>query len=1075
MTKERNDASTEEVREVKRAIGSYLRSIGSEQSGYILFMVLFVLFVVSLVGIMLIVVGTSEVNVASRSQMMEQAYTVAEAGVNRAVVQMTADSSIAGTKQGQYGDDPEGPETLQWSGSGTLGEKRQGLNGYGEYVVSIHYDTRNPTETASQGLGDSFYKLVISTGKYTWAGKSVERTIEAKIYIPAGYQDVYDQAFDYCIFNGLNQRNDELGNWPSGENSNDFTTFPTGKFTLDGATPYVVDPSDPASISYPPKGALYTRGNISLEFESGLGTPRGRDILLVRGNVVATNNLTIKSAGSHYTDIDFNRYLVGDTKKTPTGNLIAGIDGTGDATVTTGTGHSSDLKIWGAVCAGQNVTINGTSYSRFNILGGLIAGGNVLLNRDSGRYDKTLTVGPILSCGSTVVNNVISGTTKIDSITAGKDGGPTELKDTSNKTLLRSKNLGVALVSGDHPVMVKGESPYNAKDANGKPIEHFSIISSGEVVGISLKEQLVLGDIGRGRGIKAGCGQNDKFPEGYVPYPDASQSQLNYGVWLWFQRDRCTIGNIQSYGRVNIEDYMPNPQVGRASITAGTDGGVTNPVGVFWRLAGTKGLGGNKGKVSSNRGIVVDAEHGCNISMGELWSGGSIKLTTGSIKVAKFDAVGNITVTSVKGLTCPSKTGTISAGGLVTIIGNEDVNTSTILSNSDVTLTSAVHLDINGAIKAMGNVSFTSAAGSSTDTVATGIWGRDVTVTRNSGKGSGGIKIGAIPGYEPDSIRATGTVTLNAAANQQISVGFIQTGSPPLITPWPGTVKWTGKPTQPPPWSEARLPDPISVNTPDLPAAPPAPVSGHGINPDDSLPYEVDLLGKAGLDLPVRLPEPNWWHFLAAAASDDLAPEPNLPHILLDGGPKEVTGDQDGSKNGVIEFLWQPSTDEPGSEGYSDNETVYQDDPNVTVEVVVKDWGNFKHNTLQFRGTLVSKGPVKIDASGAKWGPNPLPNKPAKIVNVMNVISGSDITFTDVGSINNVKCLAFHLYAGKNIVFQRGEIRGDTQFYGSFTAGNKVVFNTERLFERCIFKWSRWEIDPAGWIPEFKVLSWREV
>jgi hypothetical protein len=32
-----------------------------------------------------------------------------------------------------------------------------------------------------------------------------------------------------------------------------------------------------------------------------------------------------------------------------------------------------------------------------------------------------------------------------------------------------------------------------------------------------------------------------------------------------------------------------------------------------------------------------------------------------------------------------------------------------------------------------------------------------------------------------------------------------------------------------------------------------------------------------------------------------------------------------------------------------------------------------------------------------------------------------------------------------------------------------------RLFENCTFRWSPWNIDLAGWLSTFKVLSWREI
>ncbi|MBK5094021.1 MAG: hypothetical protein JJE48_10975, partial [Actinobacteria bacterium] len=68
-----------------RAVKKVLKNLSDDQCGYVLFLALFVLLIVSLVGVALIVVGTSEVNLSARSKMMERAYSIAEAGIDRGV------------------------------------------------------------------------------------------------------------------------------------------------------------------------------------------------------------------------------------------------------------------------------------------------------------------------------------------------------------------------------------------------------------------------------------------------------------------------------------------------------------------------------------------------------------------------------------------------------------------------------------------------------------------------------------------------------------------------------------------------------------------------------------------------------------------------------------------------------------------------------------------------------------------------------------------------------------------------------------------------------------------------------
>jgi len=54
-------------------------------------------------------------------------------------------------------------------------------------------------------------------------------------------------------------------------------------------------------------------------------------------------------------------------------------------------------------------------------------------------------------------------------------------------------------------------------------------------------------------------------------------------------------------------------------------------------------------------------------------------------------------------------------------------------------------------------------------------------------------------------------------------------------------------------------------------------------------------------------------------------------------------------------------------------------------------------------------------------------------------------------------------------------IASQHDFFGSFTAGDKVVYNSNSLWENTTFKWSRWALDPVAWAPPFRVLDWKEL
>jgi hypothetical protein len=290
--------------------------------------------------------------------------------------------------------------------------------------------------------------------------------------------------------------------------------------------------------------------------------------------------------------------------------------------------------------------------------------------------------------------------------------------------------------------------------------------------------------------------------------------------------------------------------------------------------------------------------------------------------------------------------------------------------------------------------------------------------------------IGTISGN--DSIRATGDVTLDAASGKSISLSDVRmhTGETYQSCTMTGGTRVDD--------DNLGLPTEIDVTPPTVP-------------PPPAVPPQVDMLTEAGLLELVRLPEPNWWHFMNAAIEDNKA-NPARPHMLVEGG----AGDTNLNKPG-IQFQWLAGT-------YSTNETVY----NGSNAILYIDLLNWHGQKSPFTGTIASKGPIIIEAPGEGWVLDP--------EHELNLISGTDITFAGQGSTDAQGC-HFHFYAVHNIIFQSGTgVQKGATFYGSFTAGNKVeILAGSKQFQDCTFKWSRWGIDPAGWLPTFKVLSWREI
>ena len=96
----------------------------------------------------------------------------------------------------------------------------------------------------------------------------------------------------------------------------------------------------------------------------------------------------------------------------------------------------------------------------------------------------------------------------------------------------------------------------------------------------------------------------------------------------------------------------------------------------------------------------------------------------------------------------------------------------------------------------------------------------------------------------------------------------------------------------------------------------------------------------------------------------------------------------------------------------------------------------------------------------------------------LNIVSGNDIENRSDGLtlIKNAGA-QLHLWAAHDINFDYMQytLYANQNWYWSFTAGDKVKFNSNALFEDSTFSWSRWALDPVAWAPPFKVLDWREI
>lgn len=482
--------------------------VKSDESGYILILSLFVMVIATIIGMGLIVVGMNEFTLSNRTKLMDRAYDIAEAGVNRAAVQLKIDPGLStdnlvtdhlymvGTPQWPHGD-PAG-DTEEFEG--------------GHYNVTIWQSERTSPHDETQ---NPQYKVIRSTGKVESGGMTAQRTIEARI-ISGAPNIEYDASFDYCIYNGFNEEQGH-GTWPPGA-----TPTWVGSFTWDGYT---------ISEGRIPKGAIYTKGNINIPC-AVFGD------LNIIGNLVATDNITLKS------DWGFNN---GDNGINVTkGNIVAGLNrdaistpdrNTAYVTMNLSFGRSTAINVYGDnapdkgyIVAANDVIVDNEGSATFGAplqigakpgtnvsQGGIMAGDSVSITSNIALTlsGNGIQIGNVISGGKTVIRNT-SSTMNINNITAGKATDGTGIQVTADRTTnwlwwwIPSK---LTITGGD--------------------------ISAGKIVASSTSAKLDLGD------VKAG---SDSAGAGLVFTTDNVNNN--------------TIGNISSVGTISIPALVPPATTG---------------------------------------------------------------------------------------------------------------------------------------------------------------------------------------------------------------------------------------------------------------------------------------------------------------------------------------------------------------------------------------------------------------------------------------------------------------------------------------------------------------------------------
>lgn len=1001
--------------------------MANDESGYIMVMSIFVMIIMVIVGIVLIVVGMGELELSSRTNVMEKVYDIAEAGVSRGVLQARYDPDLVKEGEGYghvypYGSflDPLGTQRPQWK------MEAPAPFGGGTYTVEIWQDERHwfPNDE------DPNYKVIKSTGFYQKGSSSkysASRTVEARVRIDAWSED-YDAAFDYIIFNNDTSPGIISSSWADPWPG---STFYLGEFVWDAITPY-----QSGQEVHAPKGAIYTKGNMDLSTVLG-----GK--LEIRGNVVATGDILLSNTFDLNGGIDIR------------GNVVAGADSDWlDAAASTADFMSGGGNTLGAGDLDLRIRadVSGNT-DGIRVRGLLAAARDVRIWSTASWGLRTAVSVNGVRAGRDVT---IGGTSNLNLVTPVEVGKATGIycgRDLSSESTFvggldlgdvwTGRNVSCATSwAGDKIGWIRANSGVTLSTTS------FGTLRTGAIEAGSGGVQFnKTGSIISGIEMETGSRSDPAFEQGR-PYSIKSVGNVNLSLsgFSLGSFNYISLGSIISKGDISLD-----AQVGGSLSYLDLKKSVKAWGSVLLRSKQNVAVGADVGRsvVSRNSSVSI--------------------LSTGTIP-------GNITMS-----------GGILAGGDLSV-SNGSWWTWTRLRNVEALGSISIYaesmLEVNGAVRALGNASIDARGYMSTNSIRKGIWANDVNVALEQSWLS----------YRPrmyidhirdqndnrtgDCIKAQGNITLrpNPIGGYIIRHGIYMgsnTDRPPANPGW--VTRQTGRSYSASPDRNVHYGDGYGSREGNVTAAPvDNPAGGTPlIVPDVTAPaaptrgtstkettYDIDVPGAADLTGTAVFPQPNWGYFQTQASIDHAA-TPGVAHILKDTG-NVADGDYDNAAgNGQILFRWDSSTH------YGNKETVYNGNANVVLKIQALDWTG---KALDWEGTIVSKGNILIDNATSNWF--------VDYGNTLNIITGGGFFWAKPGLAlrlrNNSK---LHIYASREIDMSQATLAGlnQTELLGSFTAGWYVKFFSYSLYDEITWRWSRFNLDVEAWMPQYRVLSYREV
>ena len=1158
-------------KEMKPASKLRFKGLAKGDEGYILIMSLFVLLILSLIGLGLAVVSINEFNLSARTKLMDEAYVIADAGVNRMTIEMQANPAwTSGTPLVSPGN--------IYLAAGATAQSHLPNESFagGTYDVYLWQSEAFPL--------DPTYKVIVSTGKITRSGKTSERSIETRIIAGAGHSKDYDASFDYLIYNGMDSDGDGVGDtdaiWEPGDLGYITGTIPLGSFVWDGGTPDEV-------TGRSPKGAVYTRGSIKVP-TSLFGDAK------FLGNIVATDDITLQNAWAVHAAA--GGIVVGGPGITS--NVIAGLDNSGTAYINTTAvgGFATAIEVFGNVDAGTDVNVQSVAtigFLRPCQINGIKAGRDVNI-KGTANISKDMNVGNIVSGRRTDVDSRwLTGIT-IGTIFAGQDldgvgdGVGVDLDTAAASSILASNivSRGEVKAVADLAGIVLGTvtcGNNTSGDLGGTGLyfdmDWASGCSAGQVKSTGLVDLRAtrISTISTG-GIWAGTNNTSGVGGNGITWSGTVLSTINVDTWSGSgganDRSATARGNITAnmasgshitttrgmWSGSNIDlnggewvGFDDNIVIGGAVLAEGhvnlttgdnvtVNGSVTSEQWVkIWSIASV--LSGNNdininGNIYAGSAVIPDfvwyangipmwpnptapdrTESGWTVYVnnsndipafsdnlnitGAISSVGNVTVlgqdtiqtgaiaSNGNVRIShNYDWIGNSSNYILGSITAGGyidiysdveltggddsiHTSSLSAVGEIKVQGHDPIVTDSILSNSNVKIrstwkdiTCGNYIQNNGSIQCGGYLDWYGCAVNlePNSWISGGVWAAgNVTIKRSDAVDASDtdLTIGYIGGS--DCVRTRGYLRMEGAGdigyedikcpNEDFwgnSDGDLRHGTGNSLDDVTYRDLYGGYASSPPTYTHSSVGTP-SVATPTIPAKPTAPTVGHSAPPRD-----VDLLSEAGLEATVNILSPNWTYFYNAAQADDSS-NPGAAHVVYDGG----AGDDDHEINGYVSLVWDVTSP------YSTNETVYCPDPNVDIRIKSLNWAG---RANYFQGTIVSRKDLYLTNNATTWFVGG--------TQVINCVAGHDVVAGSTGlALVQTIDSEFHFWAGHDILLNNQKIAliSVTTFEGSFTACNKVTYNSGTLFDKTTFKWSRWALDPAAWVPPFQLLNWREI